>query len=247
MRNLGVQTLKEVEESLLVSSKKRLLDSKRKLVAKYDPKSPISEQYRTIRTNILYSSVDEEIRSIMVTSSGPGEGKSTTTANLAVVFAQQGKTVLLVDADLRKPTVHYTFKLENTTGLTTILTNQTKLMEAVNKTDENNLYILPSGPIPPNPSELLGSKAMLHFIEQALEEFDLIIFDTPPVLAVTDAQILGNICQGSVLVVSSGKTEKDSLIKTKDLLTATNGKLLGVVLNNKKADKKGNYYYYGTN
>lgn len=229
------------------NSKQKLLDSKRKLVAKYDPKSPISEQYRTIRTNILYSSIDEEIRSVMVTSSGPGEGKSTTTANLAVVFAQQGKTVLLVDADLRKPTVHYTFKLPNITGLTSVLTNQTTLMEAVNKTDEDNLYVLSSGPVPPNPSELLGSKAMHHFMEQALEEFDLIIFDTPPILAVTDAQILGNICQGSILVVSSGKTEKDSLLKTKELLEVSNGRVLGVVLNNKKIDKKGSYYYYGTN
>ena len=228
-------------------NKKKLLDSKRKLVSKYDPKSPISEQYRTIRTNILYSSIDEEIRTLMVTSSGPGEGKSTTTANLAVVFAQQGKTVLLVDADLRKPTVHYTFKLPNTIGLTSVLTNQVGITEAVNKTDESNLYVLSSGPIPPNPSELLGSKAMHHFMEQAQEEFDLIIFDTPPVLAVTDAQILGNLCNGSVLVVSSGKTEKDSLIKTKELLTGTKGRLLGVVLNNKKVDKKGNYYYYGTN
>ncbi|MCM3033895.1 CpsD/CapB family tyrosine-protein kinase [Niallia sp. MER 6] len=230
-----------------ISNKKKLLDSKRKLIAKYDPKSPISEQYRTIRTNVLYSSIDEEIRSVMVTSSGPGEGKSTTTANLAVVFAQQGKTVLLVDADLRKPTVHYTFKLENRSGLTSVLTNQVNLMEAVNKTDENNLYVLPSGPIPPNPSELLGSKAMHKFMEKVLEEFDFVIFDTPPVLAVTDAQILGNLCQGSILVVSSGKTEKDSLLKTKELLTATNGRLLGIVLNNKKLDKKGNYYYYGTN
>ncbi|MDK8640203.1 CpsD/CapB family tyrosine-protein kinase [Niallia taxi] len=232
---------------MAASNKKRLLDSKRKLIAKYDPKSPISEQYRTIRTNILYSSVDEEIRSIMVTSSGPGEGKSTTTGNLAVVFAQQGKTVLLIDADLRKPTVHYTFKLSNTTGLTSVLTNQAELMESVNKTDEDNLYVLPSGPIPPNPSELLGSKAMKQFMERALEEFDLIIFDTPPVLAVTDAQILGNLCQGSILVVSSGKTEKESLLKTKELLNATNGRLLGVVLNNKKVDKKGSYYYYGAN
>ena len=227
-------------------NKKRLLDSKRKLVAKHDPKSPISEQYRTIRTNILYSSIDEEIRSIMVTSAGPGEGKSTTTANLAIVFAQQGKTVLLVDADLRKPTVHYTFNLANTTGLTSFLTNQVELLEAVNKMDDN-LYILPSGPIPPNPSELLGSRAMQNFMEVALEEFDLVIFDTPPVLAVTDAQILSNLCQGTVLVVGSGKTEKDALLKTKELLTATNGKLLGVVLNNKKPDKNGNYYYYGTN
>ncbi|MCT2347653.1 CpsD/CapB family tyrosine-protein kinase [Niallia taxi] len=207
----------------------------------------MSEQYRTIRTNILYSSVDEEIRSLMVTSSGPGEGKSTTTGNLAVVFAQQGKTVLLIDADLRKPTAHYTFKLSNTTGLTSVLTNQQELMEAVNKMDEDNLYVLPSGPIPPNPSELLGSKAMKQFMERALEEFDLIIFDTPPVLAVTDAQILGNLCQGTILVVSSGKTDKESLIKTKELLTATNGRLLGVVLNNKKIDKKGSYYYYGAN
>lgn len=228
-------------------SKKRLLDSKRKLITKYDPKSPISEQYRTIRTNILFSSVDEEIRTIMVTSSGPGEGKSTTAANLAVVFAQQGKTVLLVDADLRKPTVHYTFNTLNTSGLTSILTNQISLREAIQKSDEGKLYILPSGPIPPNPSELLGSNAMQQFMEEALEEFDVILFDTPPVLAVTDAQILANLCQGSVLVVSSGNTEKDSLVKTKELLSASNGKILGVVLNNKKQDKQSNYYYYGTN
>ena len=228
-------------------SKKRLLDSKRKLITKYDPKSPISEQYRTIRTNILFSSVDEEIRTLMVTSSGPGEGKSTTAANLAVVFAQQGKTVLLVDADLRKPTVHYTFNTLNTSGLTSVLTNQMSLMEAVQANDEKNLFVLPSGPIPPNPSELLSSRAMQHFMEQALEEFDMILFDTPPVLAVTDAQILASICQGSVLVVSSGSTEKDALIKTNELLSASNGKILGVVLNNKKQDRTSNYYYYGTN
>lgn len=227
-------------------SKKTLLDSKRKIIAKYDPKSPISEQYRTIRTNILYSSVDQEIRTIMVTSSGPGEGKSTTTANLAVVFAQQGKTVLLVDADLRKPTVHYTFNTLNTSGLTSVLTNQVPLMEAVQANDEKNLYILPSGPIPPNPSELLSSRAMQLFVEKALEEFDLVLFDTPPVLAVTDAQILANLCNGSVLVVSSGTTEKDALIKTKELLSSSKGKILGVVLNNKKQDKQSSYYYYGT-
>ena len=229
-------------------SKKKLLDSKRKLITKYDPKSPISEQYRTIRTNVLFSSVDEEIRTLMVTSSGPGEGKSTTAANLAVVFAQQGKTVLLIDADLRKPTVHYTFNLINTIGLTSVLTNQSSLREAVQKSDESKLYILPSGPIPPNPSELLGSKAMQQFIiEKALEEFDIVIFDTPPVLAVTDAQILANLCQGTLLVASSGSTEKDNLVKTKELLSATKGKILGIVLNNRKQDKKSSYYYYGTN
>lgn len=221
--------------------------NRRKLIAKYDPKSPISEQYRNIRTNILYSSIDEEIRSILVTSSGPGEGKSTTAANLAIVFAQQGKTVLLVDADLRKPTVHYTFNLNNTAGLTSILTNQMELMEVVHQYDEKNLYVLPSGPIPPNPSELLGSKAMNLFLEKALEEFDIVLFDTPPVLAVTDAQVLANLCHGSILVVSSGKTDKEAAVKTKEQLDSSTGKILGVVLNNKKPDKKGNYYYYGTN
>lgn len=221
--------------------------NRRKLIAKYDPKSPISEQYRNIRTNILYSSIDEEVRSILVTSSGPGEGKSTTAANLAIVFAQQGKTVLLVDADLRKPTVHYTFNLNNTAGLTSILTNQMELMEAIHQYDEKNLYILPSGPVPPNPSELLGSRAMNHFLDKALEEFDIVLFDTPPVLAVTDAQVLANLCHGSILVVSSGKADKEAVVKTKEQLASSTGKILGVVLNNKKADKKGDYYYYGTN
>jgi len=213
-----------------------------------DPKSPISEQYRTIRTNIQFSSVDEEVKSLMVTSAGPGDGKSTTTANLAVVFAQQGKRVLLVDADLRKPTVHYTFNLTNTFGLTSVLSKQASLENAVNKTDIDNLFVLTSGPIPPNPAELLGSKAMEQFFDDALNKvFDLILFDTPPLLAVTDAQILSNKCDGTVLVVSSGKTEKEQVIKAKELLDAAQSRLLGVVLNNKKIENNSYYYYYGTN
>lgn len=227
--------------------KKMAMEHKRKLITKNDPKSPVSEQYRTIRTNIQFSSIDEEIRTIMVTSSGPGEGKSTTTANLAVVFAQQGKKVLLVDADLRKPTVHYTFNVLNTSGLTSVLTSQLPLMESVKAIDVKNLFILPSGPIPPNPSELLGSRAMDYFMKAALEEFDIILFDTPPVLAVTDAQILSNKCQGTIIVAGSGKAEKDQLIKTKELLTGAQGKLLGVVLNNKKMKENQHYYYYGAN
>ncbi|MGD6942430.1 CpsD/CapB family tyrosine-protein kinase [Cytobacillus gottheilii] len=223
------------------------MNSKRKLITKNDPKSPIAEQYRTIRTNIQFSAIDEEIRTILVTSSGPGEGKSTTVANLAVVFAQQGKRVLLVDADLRKPTVHYTFNTLNTTGLTNVLTNQMSLMEAVKANDEKNLYILPCGPIPPNPSELLGSKAMTRVMDEALNEFDIILFDTPPVLAVTDAQILANKCEGTIIVVGSGKTEKEQLLKSKELLTAAQAKILGVVLNNKKMKETDNYYYYGAN
>ncbi|PFP31074.1 capsular biosynthesis protein [Bacillus sp. AFS073361] len=210
-----------------------------------DSKSPISEQYRTIRTNIQYSSVDHDVKSLMVTSTGPGEGKSTTVANLAVVFAQQGKKVLLIDADLRKPTVHYTFNQSNTSGLTSVLTKQVDLVKAVLGTEEENLYILTSGPIPPNPAELLSSRAMEQFFHDAEALFDIILFDTPPVLAVTDAQILANKCEGTILVVSSGKTEKEMVVKAKELLDAAQSKLLGVVLNNKKLQNNNYYYYYG--
>lgn len=230
---------------MVKNTKKLINDSKRKLIAKFNPKSPISEQYRTIRTNIEFSAVDKEIRSIMVTSSGPGEGKSTTIANLAIVFAQQGKKVLLIDADLRKPTVHYTFNLTNTFGLTNVLTKQMELTEAVVNTDEKNLFVLSSGPIPPNPAELLGSKTMEEFIEHAYEEFDMVLFDTPPVLAVADAQILANRCDGTILVVSSARTEQESALKAKEVLMSGTSNLLGVVLNNKKAKDSQYYYYYG--
>lgn len=211
----------------------------------FNPKSPTAEQYRTIRTNIQFSSIDEEIRTLMVTSSGPSEGKSTTTANLAVVFAQQGKRVLLVDADMRKPTVHYTFSMNNAYGLTNVLTRQTELKEAIKQSKEEKLDVLTSGPIPPNPAELLSSRAMEQFFQEAKELYDVIIFDTPPVLAVTDAQVLANKCDGAVLVVSSGKTEIESAQKTKELLTNAQAKILGVVLNNKKMDNNDYYYYYG--
>ncbi|MFD0826434.1 CpsD/CapB family tyrosine-protein kinase [Neobacillus sp. M.A.Huq-85] len=224
--------------------KDKKISNKRNLVAMIDPKSTIAEQYRTIRTNIQFSSVDQEARTLMVTSAGPGEGKSTTVANLAIVLAQQGKKVLLVDADLRKPTVHYTFNKTNTFGLTSVLTKQLKLEETVVESAERNLYILSSGPIPPNPAELLSSMAMEVFLNNALEEFEMVLFDAPPVLAVTDAQILANKCDGTILVVSSGKTEKDKLEKAKELLETAQSKIIGVVLNNKKIDSKSNYYYY---
>ncbi|WP_342433994.1 CpsD/CapB family tyrosine-protein kinase [Neobacillus sp. FSL H8-0543] len=211
----------------------------------FDPKSPISEQYRTIRTNVQFSTVDEEVKTLMVTSSGPGEGKSTTVANLAVVFAQQGKKVLLVDADMRKPTAHYTFNMSNVYGLTSVLTKQATLINAVEESQENNLFILTSGPIPPNPAELLSSKAMEQFFLDAQEFFDLVIFDTPPLLAVTDAQILANKCGGTILVISSGKTENEMALKAKELLDTAQSKLLGVVLNNKKIENTNYYYYYG--
>jgi capsular exopolysaccharide synthesis family protein len=210
-----------------------------------NPKSPVSEQFRTIRTNIQFSSIDQEVRTLMVTSPGPAEGKSTIAANMAVVFAQQGRRVLLVDADMRKPTMHYTFNQLNTYGLTSVLTRQMTLVKAVKETNEKDLFLLTSGPVPPNPAELLSSMAMERFFREAEEQFDMIVFDTPPLMAVTDAQILANKCDGTVLIVSSGKTDKDQLIKAKDLLDSVQSKLLGVILNNKKLKNTNYYYYYG--
>ncbi|WP_419955136.1 CpsD/CapB family tyrosine-protein kinase [Neobacillus niacini] len=233
---------------MVFKRKKKLktTDPSRKLIAALDPKSPISEQYKTIRTNIQYSSVDEELKTIMVTSSGPAEGKSTTAANLAVVFSQLGKKVLLVDADLRKPTVHRTFAVNNLFGFTTVLTKQATLANTVVETEEKDLFILTSGPIPPNPAELLSSKSMEQFMEEAKEQFDYVVFDTPPLLAVADPQIIANKVDGSILVVYSGKTEIDQVKKAKELLVNAQSKLVGVVLNHKEMKDNDYYYYYGT-
>lgn len=223
-----------------------LTERERHLIAYRQPKSPVSEQYRTLRTNIEFSSVDEEIRTIMVTSASPGEGKSTTVSNLAVVFAQQGKRVLLIDSDLRKPTAHYTFQVTNTRGLTNVLTRQLPFVEAVESTSIEQLDLLTSGPVPPNPSELIGSRMMKQLITEALEEYDIVLFDCPPLLPVTDAQILSKYCQGAILVVNSGRTEIEEAQQAVENLTHAHAKLLGVVLNGKKVKDGENYYYYGS-
>jgi capsular exopolysaccharide synthesis family protein len=231
-----------IQLSFKKEAKKRIMDHRRKLITAQNVKSPITEQYRTIRTNIQFTSIDTELKTIMVTSTGPAEGKSTTAANLAVVFSQQGKSVLLVDADLRKPTVHYTFNLTNTFGFTSVLTKQLSIEEAIVESNASNLCLLSSGPIPPNPAELMGSSAMDIFLKNVRFMFDVVIFDTPPVLAVTDAQILSNKCDGTILVVSSGKTVREDANKAKELLKSAKANILGVVLNNKKL-KTTNYYY----
>ncbi|ANC78803.1 capsular biosynthesis protein [Fictibacillus phosphorivorans] len=221
--------------------------TQRSLITHRNPKSPIAEQYRTIRTNIQFSSIDKELKTLMITSSGPGEGKSTTVANLAVVLAQQEKRVLLIDTDLRKPTVHYTFKVSNIYGVTSILTRQTTLRETIVSSKIPNVDVLPSGPIPPNPSELINSKSMNDLIEEASRMYDYVLFDTPPLIAVTDGQLLAHHVDGVILVVSSGKTEIESATKAKELLENANAKIIGAVLNEKAARKEKYYYYYGSN
>lgn len=223
--------------------KKQLQSLKRNLIAWQDPKSPITEAYRTLRTNIQFSSIDRQLKSIMVTSTGPSEGKSTTIANLATVFAQSDKKTVIIDADLRKPTVHYTFDLVNRSGLSTYLAGQDPLEQVIQKTEIPNLDVICSGPIPPNPAELLNSKAMTRFIQEISEMYDQVLFDTPPVIAVTDAQLLATKVDGVLLVVSSGNTNKDIALKAKQQLEHVKANILGVVLNNKQI-KGDNYYYY---
>ncbi|MBM6648162.1 CpsD/CapB family tyrosine-protein kinase [Bacillus sp. RIT 809] len=226
--------------------KKKNQRQRRQLIAHQQPKSPISEQYRNIRTNIEFASVDTNLHSLIVTSANPSEGKTTTTANMAVVFAQQGKKVLLIDADMRKPAMHQMFQVDNIFGLTNVLTHSERLEKCVQTTSVENLHFLPCGPIPPNPAELLGSKSMQELLAQAYSMYDLVIFDLPPILAVTDAQIMANVCDASILVVRSESTEKETAVKAKGLLESAKGKLLGVVLNDRESEQ-GSYYYYGAN
>ena len=214
------------------------------LIAYDNPKSFITEQYRLIRSNIHFASVDKEIQSIVVTSAEPSEGKSTTAANLAIVLAQQGRPVLLLDADLRKPNVHYAFNVSNIHGLTSVLKKEISLSNAISNTHVPDLDILTSGPIPPNPAELLNSKAMETLMEEIRGVYEYIVYDTPPVLAVTDPQILANKCDGVVMVVASGKTQKDRAIKAKGLLEGAKAQLLGVVVNGVKYNNSSYYSEY---
>lgn len=227
-------------------AKKKVKKSKispRKLVTITNPKSVISEQFRILRANIHFSLHDKDVKKILVTSSIPGEGKSTVAVNLGVVFAQENKRVLIVDADLRKPTLHYTFNLFNAYGLSNFLSKTATINELIQETFIKNLYILPSGPIPPNPSELLASKNMEQFINSIGNYFDVVIFDVPPVLSVSDAQILAGKCDGTLLVVRFGKTERKQSLKAKNILLSSHAKLIGVVCNNYKLEKNNNYYY----
>lgn len=216
----------------------------RQIISKLNPRSPITEQYRTIRTNLQFSSIDEDVTCVQITSAGPAAGKSITAANLAVVHAQQEKKTLLIDADMRKPTVHYTFRSDNLTGLSNALIGETTLEEASQTTDVDNLEVLTCGPIPPNPSELLGSKRMKDLLDYAKEIYDFIIVDTPPTLAVTDAKVLANMVDGTMFVIRSGATQFEEAEKGVKSIQGQDAKFLGVILNDVPKDKDNSYYYY---
>lgn len=213
-------------------------------VLEKQPKSVEAESYRILRTNIMYSSFDKKIKRILVTSSEPGEGKSTTSGNLALAFAQDEKKVILIDCDLRKPSLHKKFRISNNRGLSDVIIDRDKLNKCIQKRTEY-LDILTAGKIPPNPSEMLGSQAMSSLLDELSNVYDVIILDSPPVLAVTDAQILSTKVDGTVLVVRAEKTKKDTVLAAKGVLDKVNANILGTVLNGGDKNKDNYYYYYG--
>lgn len=230
-------------------SKKRVTKANLlELITYLSPSSPIAEQYRTIRTNLQFASVDnQQLKTVVVTSSEPGEGKTTTSSNLAIAFANSGKKVLLIDADMRKGRLHEIYDLPNNQGLSTNLMTLSESIKFIRGVDAiENLSILPSGPKPLNPSELLGSDNMERILSEVKINFDIIILDMPPVLLVTDSQILGAKTDGTILVARENYSLKESIIKSKKLLEVVNANILGVIYNG-KYDKNGdkNYYYGG--
>jgi len=219
----------------------------KKLITLKNPKSRTAEAFRTLRTNIQFSSLDKALKSIVVTSSGSGEGKSMVMSNLAITMAESGMKVILVDCDLRKPSVHKKMGITNSIGLTNVLVQGVKKEDCVVKTDVNNLSVLTSGPVPPNPAELLGSKKMRDFIEELKNDYDIVLIDAPPVLAVTDAQILSTIVDGVIFVASYGEAQKNALVDAKHLIDKVGGKILGIVFNKVPESVSGYYgkYYKG--
>lgn len=256
-----VKSVKDVEDSTnlsvfgVIPLEKKWKDQRKKKDDRFDykfvlddPKSPVAEAFRTLRTNLQFTNIDKEVRSIAVTSTRPREGKSTVAFNLAVTMAMAGKNVLLLDADLRKPRLHNFIDSPNTLGLTNILADGSDYIRVIQVArDYDNLHFITSGPIPPNPSELLSSKRMMSFLSSISSYYDMIIIDTPPMGSVTDSAILSTMVDGIILVAEAGGVKRDELLRSRDALYRVNANILGVVLNgHTKDDLAYGYYNYYT-
>ena len=219
------------------------------LVTQNDPKNPAAEAYRVIRTSVQFAQAGKELKTIAITSCTPNEGKSMTIANLAIVLTQAGKSVLIMDCDMRNPTVHKNFNLSNKVGLSSCISMGTAVADAVQATGIEGLDALTAGVIPPNPSELLGSERMQNILQRAQEEYDYVLIDTPPVLPVTDSLVLGSMVDGLILVIDSGEIKVEMAREVKNQLVHAGANILGVVLNKVRSEHHGYgygyYYYYG--
>lgn len=220
------------------------------LIAHNDLKNPATEAYRVIRTSIQFAQAGKELKTLAVTSCIPNDGKSMTAANLAVVLTQAGKSVLLIDCDMRNPTVHKNFNLSNKVGLSSCISMGTALSDAVQKTSIEGLYALTGGVIPPNPNELLGSEQMKNVLQRAKEQYDYVLIDTPPVMPVTDALIVSRFVDGMILVIASAEIKVEMARDVKNQLQHAGANILGVVLNKVRSEHHGYgygyYYYYGS-
>lgn len=220
-----------------------------KIITHFAPKDPISEAYRSLRTNIQFARLDKPIRSMLVSSAGPKEGKSLTVINLATTFAQMGERTLVVDADMRRPTQHHLFGADRDPGLTTLLTrHDLGLADVIRTTEVENLFVIPGGSSAPNPAELLGSARMEALIGEMMEQFGMVVFDTPPVVAVTDAALLSRKVDGALLVCRWGQTDRHLLMHAVDLMRKVGANMIGAVMNNidvyHRYGSYGHYYHY---
>jgi len=212
------------------------------LITLTDPRSPAAEAYRTLRTNLLFSSVDDPVRAVIVTSPAPEEGKSTALANLAVTMAQSGRRTIIVDADLRRPTQHEIWGVASEPGLTTMMLEDLDELPLVDVGVEN-LRLLPSGPLPPTPADLVGSARMDAVIARLQEQADFLLFDAPPVIAVSDAAVLASKLDGVLLVVRAGSTRRDDAEQAKQILERLGVRIVGAVLTNAELNQRRGRYY----
>ncbi|MDY6876364.1 MAG: CpsD/CapB family tyrosine-protein kinase [Chloroflexota bacterium] len=207
------------------------------LITLTNPRSPAAEAYRTLRTNLTFAALDKPIETLVVTSAAPGEGKSTVLANLAVTMAQGERRTILVDADLRRPGLHEIFGVVNDRGLTTMIVEGMALDDPpLIDVGVDNLWLMPSGPMPPNPADILGSRKMEEIIAALKTQADVVLFDAPPVIAVTDAAVLGTKVDGVLLVVCAGRTRREHAQRARELLERVHVRIVGAVLNDAPRD-----------
>ena len=222
------------------------------MIAHMDPKSPFVEAYRMLRTNLQFSQVDKKLQTIAITSATPNEGKSTVITNLAIVLAQAGNKVLVIDCDFRNPTQHKNFKCSNRSGFSNCIANHSDIHECLQKTQIEHIDIITGGPIPPNPSELLGSKQVQGVLDGLKQEYHYILIDTPPIMPVTDAVIVGAKADGVIMVVEYGAIPPSLLKEAKERLNSPSINILGAVLSKVEVNNGsgygygyGYYHYYG--
>ena len=217
------------------------------LLINTDSRSSLAEAYRQLRTSILLSTAGHAPKSLLITSSLPSEGKTTTATNTAISLAQTGAKVLLIDADMRRPRLHSVFNIENGVGLSTLLSSETSEAEALNAVKlepGTKLNLLTSGPIPPNPAELIGSEQMADLLKIFQNNFTHVVVDSPPIASFTDGVLIASMVDGVILVVNAGKSSRQVVRRSRQILTDIGARIFGVVLNNVNLRTQDNYYYY---